>query len=75
MSRSKKKIKVRGITTAKSEKANKQKANRKLRRQVKQKLYSGETELPRKRETSNLWSFDKDGKAYDANMTAKDLRK
>ena len=75
MSRSEKKNKIRGITTAKSEKENKQEANRKYRRIIKQKVKSNESELPEIREISNVWSFDKDGKKYDAKMTDKDLRK
>ncbi len=75
MSRSKKKTKIHGITTAKSEKENKRDANRKLRRIVKQKVNSGKTELPELREVSNVWSFDKDGKRYNPEMTEKELRK
>lgn len=75
MSRSEKKTKIRGITTAKSEKENKQDANRKYRRIVKQKVKSKDSELPEIREISNVWSFDKDGKIYDPKMTDKDLRK
>jgi hypothetical protein len=75
MSRSEKKTKIRGITTAKSEKENKQEANRKYRRIVKQKVKSKESELPKIKEISNVWSFDKDGKIYDSEMTDKDLRK
>ncbi len=75
MSRSKKKTKIHGNTIAKSEKENKQKANRKLRRIVKQKVNSGDTELPELREVSNVWSFDKDGKRYNSEMTEKELRK
>ena len=75
MSRSKKKTKIQGITTAKSEKENKQEANRKLRRIVKQKVNTQKTDLPQKREVSNVWSFDKDGKRYNSEMTEKDLRK
>ncbi|ADY28788.1 hypothetical protein IZU89_04905 [Cellulophaga lytica] len=75
MSKSEKKTKIRGITTAKSEKENKQDANRKYRRIVKQKVKSNESELPKVREISNVWSFDKDGKKYDSEMTDKDLRK
>ncbi len=75
MSKSEKKTKIRGITTAKSEKENKQDANRKFRRIIKQKVKSNESELPRIRELSNVWSFDKDGKIYDSKMTEKDLRK
>jgi len=75
MSRSKRKTKIRGITTAQSEKENKQEANRKFRRIVKQKVFLGKTELPRLRETSNVWGFDKDGKIYNHEMTEKELRK
>ncbi|WBU90323.1 hypothetical protein [Cellulophaga omnivescoria] len=75
MSKSEKKTKIRGITTAKSEKENKQDANRKYRRIVKQKVKYNESELPKIREISNVWSFNKDGKKYDSEMTHKDLRK
>ena len=75
MSRSKKKTKIQAITTAKSEKENKQAANRKFRRIVKQKVTSEKTEIPQIREISNVWSFDKDGKIYNSEMTEKDLRK
>lgn len=75
MSRSEKKTKIRGITGAKSEKENKQDANRKYRRIVKQKVKSNESDLPDIKEVSNVWSFDKDGKIYDSEMTEKDLRK
>lgn len=75
MSRSKKKTKIQGITTAKSEKENKQEANRKLRRIVKQIVKTQKTDLPQKREVSNVWCFDKDGKRYNSKMTEKDLRK
>uniref|UniRef100_UPI00404A94AD hypothetical protein n=1 Tax=Flavobacterium sp. TaxID=239 RepID=UPI00404A94AD len=75
MSRSEKKTKIRGITTATSEKENKQDANRKYRRIIKQKVKSKESELPDLKEISNVWSFDKDGKIYDSEMTEKDLRK
>ena len=75
MSNSKKKTKIRGNTTAESEKADKQAANRKYRRIVKQKVKKGDENIPKIRETSNVWSFDKDGKIYDSNMKDKDLRK
>jgi hypothetical protein len=75
MSRSKKKIKIRGVTWADSEKENKQDANRKFRRIVRQKIKMGENELPKLREISNVWAFEKDGKIYDKHMTEKDLRK
>ena len=75
MSRSKKKTKKQGITTAPSEKENKQVANRKLRRIVKQEVKQGKTEISELREISNVWSFDKDGKIYNSEMTDKELRK
>lgn len=75
MSRSRKKNKMHGNTTAKSEKENKQDANRKLRRATKQKVNSGETILPKLREVSNIWSFNKDGKTYNSKMSEKELRK
>lgn len=75
MSRSRKKNKMHGNTAAKSEKENKQDANRKLRRATKQKVNSGETILPKLREVSNIWSFNKDGKTYNSKISEKELRK
>lgn len=75
MSRSKKKTKIQGVTTATSEKENKRGANRKFRRIVKLQLKSGEVLLSKLREVSNVWSFDKDEKKYNAEMSEKDLRK
>jgi hypothetical protein len=75
MSRSRNKTKIQGITKAKSEKENKQDANRKFRRISKQEVQLGKTELSRIREVSNVWNFDKDGKKYKQGMTEKDLRK
>lgn len=72
MSRSKKKTKIRGITTAVSEK---QDANRKLRRVVKQKVKKGNEDLPELKDISNVWLFDKDDKTYDKKMNDRDLRK
>jgi len=75
MSRSKKKTKIQGITTATSEKENKQEANRKLRRLVKEKLKRGEKDLPEIREVSDVCDFEKDGKKYNPEMSDKELRK
>jgi len=75
MSRSKKKSKITGITTAKSEKADKQEANRRLRRKTKEAVKQGKDELPKLKETSNIWSFSKDGKKYDKEMSEKEMRK
>lgn len=75
MSRSRRKTKVFGITTAKSEKENKREANRKFRRIVKQRVKSDEIDFPKIREVSNVWGFDKDGKGYNSEAYDKDLRK
>lgn len=75
MSRSRRKNKIRGITTATSEKQSKLKANRKLRRLTKDTLKKGKEVLPLLREISNQWNFEKDGKKYDSNLSDKGLRK
>jgi hypothetical protein len=75
MSRSKRNTPKRGITTSETEKENKRNANRKLRRKVKIQVKKGEINLSRLREISNVWSFDKDGKMYLKDPSAKDLRK
>jgi hypothetical protein len=66
MSRSHRKTPIMGITTAASEKRDKQFANRRLRRAVNQVL-KDEPEapvLPLKREVSDVWAMDKDGKRW-----------
>ncbi|MBL3657509.1 hypothetical protein [Fulvivirga sediminis] len=75
MSKSRRKNKIRGITTAKSEKESKKMANRRLRKRVNQKINKGEEQLPQLREVSDVWDFAKDGKIYDPNMKGKDMRK
>ena len=78
MSRSRKKIPIRGITSATTEKDEKQAANRKLRREVRQRLAEGAdaTELPELREVSNVWSMSKDGKIpFDPEREPSSLRK
>jgi hypothetical protein len=75
MSRSRRKNKIHGITPAKSEKEDKQNANRKFRRVVRQKVKMNKTTLPKLRELSNVWSFSKDGKRYNPEITDQDLRK
>ncbi len=60
MTRSHKKYPITGITTAESEKKDKQIANRKLRRKIKQNVTK--EILPLKREISDIWMMDKDGK-------------
>ncbi|MBO2545998.1 hypothetical protein J0871_16395 [Salegentibacter sp. BDJ18] len=56
MSRSKRKTPILPNCTATSEKSEKQKANRKLRRIVKEKLAVPEGELPQKKEISDIWN-------------------
>jgi len=75
MSRSRKKTKIHGITTARSEKQDKRIANRRYRRTVKPKVKAGDVILPEIREISDIWLFEKDGKTYYKNMSDKDLRK
>ena len=75
MSRSKRKNKIRGNTTADSEKQSKQKANRKLRRLTKESLKKGNNVLPKLREVSDNWNFEKDGKKYDHDIPTKYKRK
>lgn len=64
LSRSFRKSPFCGMTTAESEKKDKQLAHRRERRIVRQILDSNPLRpvLPHRREVSNVWSFDKDGK-------------
>jgi ribosome-interacting GTPase 1 len=59
MSRSKRKTPILPNCTATFEKTEKQKANRKLRRIVKEKLAVLEEELPQKKEVSDRWNWEK----------------
>jgi hypothetical protein len=66
VARSRKKAPIAGITSAKSEKADKQAAHRKERRKVRQAVAADPAPeaLPHTREVSNPWAMAKDGKAY-----------
>lgn len=75
MSRSRKKTKIYGNTTATSERQSKIKANRKLRRLTKETLQKRKEVLPLLREVSDKWNFEKDGKTYDPDLEQKKLRK
>lgn len=75
MSRSIKKTPKTGITTAKSEKADKRNANRKYRRITKVQVKKGDQQFVDIKEVSDVWLFDKDGKRYLKNPTKRDLRK
>ena len=75
MSRSRKKNPVRGITSADSEKKDKRDANRRFRRKIKQQVDQGEEQLSERRELSDVWMSEKDGKRYDKDLPEKELRK
>lgn len=81
MAHSRKKTPIVGITTARSEKADKREANRKERRKVHLALTDKpETELlPQRRAVSNVWVMAKDGKVYlhpaERSQRPKTLRK
>lgn len=75
MIRSKRKTPKRAVTTSTTEKGNKQKANRILRKKVKIQLLKGHSVLSILKEVSDVWNFDKDGKIYLKQPTPKDIRK
>lgn len=74
MSRSYRKTKIFGVLSG-SEKKDKQKANRKFRRVVKEKVSHLDHKLPDRREVSNVWDFAKDGKRYISEISEKFMRK
>ncbi|WP_026837378.1 hypothetical protein [Gillisia sp. JM1] len=75
MSRSRRKLPILGNCLASSEKEEKLKANRKLRRLVREKLSKSLIELPQLKEISNNWNWVKDGKSYRSDLTNKQLSK
>ena len=75
MSRSKRKTPILPNCKASSEKTEKQKANRKLRRIVKEKIAVPEEELPQEKEISDIWNWGKDGKSYRSDLTKKEKTK
>lgn len=78
MSRSRKKTPVTGVAPADTEKDDKRAANRRLRREVRQRLADGAdaTALPSLREVSDAGAMAKDGKArFDPERRPEDLRK
>jgi hypothetical protein len=75
MSRSVRKTKIFGITTAISEKQDKRLWNRKFRKICK-RLISVEKEAPIKIQgVTNVWDGAKDGKQYYHRAAKKDMRK
>ena len=58
---------ITGITTAESEKRDKQLASRRWRHAVREAIRRGRDVLPVRRECSDPWLFDKDGKRWWGN--------
>ncbi len=78
MSHSRRKAPVTAITSAESEKADKQAAHRRERRKVRQRLAAEPATdlLPHTREVSNPWAYAKDGKVYRGRrITQREQRK
>ncbi|TDN87093.1 hypothetical protein DET49_11447 [Salegentibacter sp. 24] len=75
MSRSKRNTPILPNCKASSEKTEKQKANRRLRRIVKERLAISEEEFPQKKEISDIWNWGKDGKSYRTDLTNKEKTK
>jgi len=75
MARSRRRTPIFGITTSRREKQDKRRANRVLRRAVRQRLPDLPELLPLLRKVSNAWSFDKDGKAWARDPMPWDMRK
>ena len=75
MSNSKRKLPILPNCLSVSEKAEKQLANRKLRRLVKERLSDSKYELPDLKEVSSNWNWPKDGKSYRSDLTNKQLTK
>lgn len=75
MSHSYRKTPIFGHTVSESEKKDKRRANRLLRRLSRAMIGQGEEELPNIRDVSNVWSFDKDGKSYWSDAAPENMRK
>lgn len=74
MSRSYRHNPIAAIAGSGSEKWDKQKANRKLRKRVKDAIRNNK-EIPLLREVSNVWMMNKDGKMYFGDRHPKLMRK
>jgi hypothetical protein len=75
MSRSRKHTPIGAITTATSEKRDKQLANRRLRAALRSAVALGADVLPEMRDVSDPWTFDKDGKRWWGAAFPRSLRK
>jgi hypothetical protein len=67
MTRSRRKTPITGITTCRSEKSDKQIANRRMRHKARLAIHHGLDHMPLLREVSNIWNFGKDGKTWRGN--------
>lgn len=74
MARSFRTTQIAGITTARSDKPGKRKANRVLRAALRKALYRGDEVLPLLREVSDEYSMPKDGKSYFDIENDRDVR-
>lgn len=75
MSRSYRHTPIIGNTTTKSEKRDKQLANRAWRRIVRVCISTGREVLPLQKEVSNVWGGGKDGKGWIGNRYPELMRK
>ena len=77
MARSRRHTPIFGITSQESEKADKRRGNRRLRRLVREVVATSDAPevLPALREVSDPWSMAKDGRSYWKEARSTDLRK
>ena len=76
MSRSRKKTKIHGITTAESEAEDKRIWHKRMRARERDRLIADpESEPTHENEVSSKWAMAKDGKRYWTEMPAELLRK
>jgi hypothetical protein len=75
MSRSRRKVPIAGITTARSEASDKYHNHHKLRQRVKVAMRGEAEVLPLMREVTNLWWMAKDGKRWFGDTFLKVFRK
>ena len=77
MSRSRKKTPIRGVTGARSEKADKRRVNKALRQRTRQALKANPDvpAPPDRRLIRDVWDMAKDGKYFLKDRRPRDLRK
>jgi len=76
MARSRRKTKIFGSTTCRSEKEDKRLMNRAIRSKVKAKLkHQDDDDLPDKDHIMSTWEMGKDGKGYWKDAKDSDMRK